>query len=221
MAVASSSTARESGGAPCWYAVHTRTGAECRVADALQDLPAVEEVLVPTVKGGAAGAAAEPLFPSYVFFLARMSQGLSASTARIPEARYLVGMRPGTPSAIPEQEMRVVRYVAGLERDVRLGPIPERGRRARVVTGPLEGVEGIVVWRNKREARVASAISVVGQAVEIVVPLDWVVLADYETGGVPYKKTHRAGRRGRKSTIREMPDANLANVVANVEDVVA
>lgn len=212
-----SRTTPESGGAPCWYAVHTRTSAECRVASALQDLSAVEEVLVPAVKTAAAGATAEPLFPSYVFFLACMSQGLPASIARIPEARYLVGMRPGIPSAIPEQEMRVVRYVAGLERDVRLGPIPERGRRARVVTGPLEGVEGIVVWRNKREARVASAISVVGQAVEIVVPLDWVVLADYETGGVPYRKTHRAGRRGRKTVVREIS----GNSVANVEDVVA
>lgn len=94
--------------------------------------------------------------------------------------------------------MALVRFVAGCERDFRLGPIPERGRRARVIAGPLEGVEGLVVWRNKREARLASAISVVGRAVEIVVPLDLVMLSGYETGGGVYKKPHRGGRRARR-----------------------
>lgn len=192
--------------APRWYAVHTRPGMEAKACEGLEPLE-LDDLLFPLLRtvvssGPAAGSnRTEPLFPSYLFILAHMTSELLARINRLAEVRYVVGSRPNVPSPIPEAEIRLVQHIAGLERDFRLGPIPERGRRARVIAGPLEGVEGLVVWRNKREARIASTISVVGQAVELVVPLDLLVLSDYDNGGVPYKQRHRGGRRARRTEL--------------------
>jgi transcription antitermination factor NusG len=177
---------------------------EAKACEGLEPLD-LDELLLPLLRtvvssGPAAGSTrVEPLFPNYLFIRAHMTSELLARINRLPEVRYVVGSRPNVPSPISEGEIRLVQHIAGLERDFRLGPIPERGRRARVIAGPLEGVEGLVVWRNKREARIASTISVVGQAVELVVPLDLLVLSDYDNGGVPYKQRHRGGRRARRT----------------------
>lgn len=74
---------------------------------------------------------------------------------QIPSVVQLVGFG-GLPTALPDEEMEILR--TGLCESLRAEPHPylQAGRRVRVVRGPLAGMEGIVVRRKNRTRLVLS-----------------------------------------------------------------
>jgi transcription antitermination factor NusG len=141
---------------PHWYAAYTRANHEKRIADRLSALE-VEHYL-PLYASLRRWKDRRvrlqlPLFPSYVFVC--LSRRDRLAILQIPGVVHLVGCK-GVPVPIPDGEIVRIReflsqgYVAEPHRYLAVG------RRVRVVNGPLQGIEGVVVNRKNRQRFVIS-----------------------------------------------------------------
>lgn len=85
-----------------------------------------------------------PLFPGYVFVRLALCERLKV--LQVPGVAKLVGFG-GLPVALPNEQVDALR--AGLAGRLHAEPHPflTAGRRVRVKTGPLQGLEGFVVRR--------------------------------------------------------------------------
>jgi transcription antitermination factor NusG len=94
-----------------------------------------------------------PLFPGYVFL--RLALRDKLRVLQIPSVVRLVGFN-GQPAALSDDEIEVLRR--GLTARLQAEPHPylSAGRRARVISGPLQGLEGIIVHRKNRSRLVIS-----------------------------------------------------------------
>jgi hypothetical protein len=107
-----------------------------------------------------------PVFAGYLFFNAGEEQrrralttNRIASTLEVADQRELVG------------QLRQIQRVLCTQTDFEWGPSLAEGDWARVVAGPLVGIEGIVLKRVKR-ARLALNVQMLSQSVTIEVDRD-------------------------------------------------
>ncbi len=116
---------------------------------------------------GRTGARVElRLFPGYVFVRIALRDRLRV--LEIPSVVRLMGFN-GLPTALPDDEMAALRN--GLARRLRAEPHPylKIGRRVRIIRGPLQGCEGILV-RKKGNLRVVLSLELIQRS--IVVDVD-------------------------------------------------
>jgi len=158
-----------------WYAAYTSANHEKRVAEQL-DVRAVEHFL-PSYASvrqwkDRRVTLQMPLFPGYVFV--RMALRDRLQVQQVPGVAHLVGF-DGTPAALPDEEIEALR--ASLESGVRAEPHPylAAGRRVRLKSGPLTGMQGILV-RRQGNFRVVISIELIQRS--LVVHVD---AADVET----------------------------------------
>lgn len=155
---------------PRWYACYTRARHEKKVDRILRERGL--ESYLPTMPRERQWKDRKkivdwPLFPSYVF--ARFTLGDMHRVLTTPGVATIVRHGPHpTPIAASELE-NVRRFVealtdSGMEAEVR--PLVEEGQRVRVVEGPFEGVEGIVLERRGRR-RVLVGLEAIGQGLEV------------------------------------------------------
>ncbi len=104
-----------------------------------------------------------PLFPGYVFVHLALCDRLQVLQA--PGVARLVGFG-GQPAALPDQEIETLRQ--GLAREMRVEPHQylKVGRRVRVRTGPLQGLEGILV-RKKKLSRFVISLDLIMRSVAV------------------------------------------------------
>ena len=88
-----------------------------------------------------------PLFPGYVFVQIALRDRLKV--LQIPGVANLVSFG-GTPVALPEGEIEALRTSLGSGLPVEPHPFLTAGRRVRIKSGPLAGLEGIVIRRRNR-----------------------------------------------------------------------
>lgn len=103
------------------------------------------------------------LFPSYVFV--RIGAQEKLRVLQVSGVVHIVSFN-GQLAALPEHEIDVLRN--GLENQVYAEPHPylRVGRKVRVVRGPMEGTEGILV-RKKDKYRVVLSIDVLMRSVAV------------------------------------------------------
>ncbi len=151
---------------PRWYAAYTCARHEKRVAQQLERrsvelfLPLYEAVH--RWKNGRAQVQL-PLFPSYLFVRIALKDRLRV--LEIPSVVRLVGFN-GLPTALPDDEMAALR--TGLARRLRAEPHPylNVGRRVRITSGPLVGLEGILL-RRKSSLRVVLSIELIRHSIAV------------------------------------------------------
>ncbi len=104
-----------------------------------------------------------PLFPGYVFVHLALRDRLQV--LQTPSVVRLVGFG-GQPVALPDQEIDSLRQ--GLTRDMRVEPHPylKVGHRVRVRTGPLQGLEGILV-RKKNISRFVISLDLIMRSLAV------------------------------------------------------
>jgi len=143
-----------------WYAVYTRARHEKRVEEQLRQRSV--ETLLPiyeTVRRWKNGRhrVQFPLFPGYAFVRIALKDRMEVM--RVPGVVRLVGFE-GKPVALPDEEMEGLRrgLTAGVE--VRPHPYLRVGRRVCVVSGPLQGMRGILV-RRKSQLRVVVSLELI------------------------------------------------------------
>jgi transcription antitermination factor NusG len=151
---------------PRWYAAYTCANREKRVAEQL----GVREVehflpLYASVRRWKDRRVMLelPLFPGYVFVRMAMRNRLQVQT--VPGVARLVGF-DGAPAALPDEEIEALR--ASLCGDVRAEPHPylTAGRRVRMKTGPLAGMEGVLL-RRKGSFRLVISIELIQRSVAV------------------------------------------------------
>jgi transcription antitermination factor NusG len=141
---------------PHWYAVYTCANHERSVSDQLMSrgvehfLPQYESVRRWKDRKMRLHL---PLFPGYVFVYLALQNRLRV--LQVPGVVRLVGF-DGHPVAVPEEEVARVRQFLNEGFQVEPHKYLQSGRRVRVKSGPLEGMEGIIVRRKNRSRLVLS-----------------------------------------------------------------
>ncbi len=151
---------------PRWYAAYTCARHEKRVAEQLQQRSV--ELFLPlyeTVHRWRNGRARVtlPLFPGYVFVHIALKDRLRV--LEIPSVVRLVGFN-GHPMPLAELEIQSIQTC--LARNFRLEPHPylRPGRRVRVKSGPLQGLEGTVL-RKKNRFRIVISFELIMRSVAV------------------------------------------------------
>jgi len=147
-----------------WYAAYTSANHEKRVAEQLGIreveffLPAYASVRQWKDRRVTLQM---PLFPGYVFV--RMALRDRSQVQQVPGVAYLVGFG-GSPAALPQGEIEALR--ASLAGGLRAEPHPylKVGHRVRVKTGPLQGLQGILV-RKKNVSRFVISLDLIMRSV--------------------------------------------------------
>jgi transcription antitermination factor NusG len=153
---------------PRWYVAQTQARHEKRVAEQLEGrgvehfLPLYERV---SRWKDRRVRLQVPLFDGYVFVRLVLRERLRA--LEIPSIVRLVGFS-GLPAVLPDIEIESLR--SGVVRKMLIEPSPYLtiGQRVRVVRGPLEGTEGILL-RKKNHLRVVISINLIRRSVALEV----------------------------------------------------
>jgi transcription antitermination factor NusG len=111
-----------------------------------------------------------PLFPGYVFLRAELSQQIRILTT--PGVLGLVGFA-GVPAIIPDAEIEAVQQTIARRMQVEPFPFLKCGDWVRIMGGPLEGLEGILV-RNKKQFRLVLSVLLLQKSVAVEVDA-WMV----------------------------------------------
>jgi transcription antitermination factor NusG len=162
---------------PRWYAAYTYARHEKRVAEHLRRI-GVESYLAlytTTRQWKQRRAQVElPLFPGYVFVRILLPERLRVLNA--PGVAYLVAGSKGEPLPLADDEVEPLRDC--LSQQLRAEPVAylSTGNRVRVVTGPLNGLQGVIVRRDGNTRFVVSidlimraiAINVEGLDLELI-----------------------------------------------------
>lgn len=137
---------KENSDRPRWYAAYTRFRCEKSVAEMLQYrevehyLPLYETVHRWRDRNARVQL---PLFPSYLFVYTSLHDRIRALT--VPGVVGLVG-HP-TPQPLDDQEVQGIRQYLSHSLPVQPHAYIRQGKRVRVKSGPLAGLEGFVVRR--------------------------------------------------------------------------
>ncbi len=102
-----------------------------------------------------------PLFPGYVFV--RLALRDRFQVLQAPGVARLVGFG-GQAAALPDQEIETLRQGLAGEMCVEPHPYLKVGHRVRVRTGPLQGLEGILV-RKKKLSRFVISLDLIMRSV--------------------------------------------------------
>ncbi len=151
---------------PRWYVAYTCANHEKRVVEQLEQR-AVESFLpvYETVRRWKDRRVRLqlPLFPGYVFVRIALRDRLRV--VQIPSVVRLVGFN-SLPTALPDEEVETLRN--GLVRQLRVEPHPYLtvGRRVRIKSGPLAGLEGILA-RKRGNFRVVLSIDLIMKSMAV------------------------------------------------------
>ncbi len=107
----------------------------------------------------------QPLFPNYVFIFARIDR--RAAILHAPGIYDFV-RHGGSPAPIPFEEIAAVRRIVEKGLSVEPHPFLRFGDRVRLRTGPLEGMEGILV-RKKTLYRLVISVELLVRSVAVEV----------------------------------------------------
>jgi transcription antitermination factor NusG len=149
-----------------WYAAYTSANHEKRVSEQL----GVREVehFLPLYASlrrwkDRRVKLALPLFPGYVFVRTALLSRLQV--LQVSGVVRLVGF-DGSPAALPEDEIEALR--TSLRDGLRAEPHPylTKGRRVRVLAGPLAGLTGILL-RRKSGARFVVSVDLIQRSVAV------------------------------------------------------
>ncbi len=151
-----------------WYAVTTRHQHERMVADALTQKGF--ETFLPLYSTARRWKDRTkilnlPLFPSYIFLKGGLDRRLQILTT--PGLVGVVSFS-GRPGIIPETEIEAIRRVISGRLRVEPCPYLKCGERVRVRSGPLEGVEGILI-RRRTLCRLVLSVELLGRSVAVEV----------------------------------------------------
>ncbi len=153
---------------PPWFAVWTRSRAEKAVHEQLERKGI--EVFLPTVPRWSHWKDRRkriewPLFPGYCF--ARFDPADSLRILTCSGVATIVSF-DGKPAPVPDAEVEAVRRLVTSDLQYDPCPLIREGSRVEVIYGPLKGVTGLLVKKDKH-ARLVLSVELIGRAVATTV----------------------------------------------------
>jgi transcription antitermination factor NusG len=168
MLLMSTQSSRRADTSSDWYAVYTRHQHEKTIARILENkgfaifLPLYES---PRRWGDRIKLLSLPLLPCYVFVKGGLDRRLDILTT--PGIHCFVS-RAGEPALIPTVQIDGIRRAVEMGGRVEPHPFLKIGDWVRVKSGPLEGIQGILV-RNKNLCRLVLSVEMLGKAAAVEV----------------------------------------------------
>jgi transcription antitermination factor NusG len=153
---------------PSWYAVYTKANHEKHVAQQLRQR-SIENLLplYVTVRRWKDRRVRlqVPLFAGYVFVRFVIRDRLQV--LQIPSVVHLVSFA-GQPVPLPEEDIHAIQNCLSHGNKVEPHPYLQIGRRTRLKSGPLQGLEGVVL-RRKNRTRFILSLDLIMRSVEVEV----------------------------------------------------
>ncbi len=151
---------------PLWYAAYTNANHEKRVTQHLENR-SVEHFL-PLYESARRWKDRRvrlqmPLFPGYVFVKLALRDRLQL--LQIPGVVQLVSFN-GHPAPLPQEDIQAIRNCLGHGPQFEPHPYLNAGRRVRVTSGPLRGLDGIVL-RRKNKTRFILSFELIMRSVAV------------------------------------------------------
>lgn len=152
-----------------WYVVYTKSGNELNVKHLLDIQLATEniKVLVPRRKliekrKGQKVVVFKTVFPGYVFVHIDMND---ANYYKIIEVPGVIGILKNDcyPVSVPPHEMKVVLSLTEKSEVIDYSTVVYIGGFAKVIDGPLKGLEGHIVDIDKRKQRARVRVDIMGE----------------------------------------------------------
>ena len=157
---------------PQWYALYTRSHCEQLVHDQLAAkgfavfLPKME---VWSRRGGIRHLISTPMFPSYLFLHHLMDKISFIQVHKVRGLVRILGERWDRLSVIPEREIEAIQRVLYAELPVIPHPYLREGQRARILHGPLAGVEGILVQSKPNKGLLVLSVELLRRSIAVEV----------------------------------------------------
>ncbi|MGO9950873.1 MAG: UpxY family transcription antiterminator [Dissulfurispiraceae bacterium] len=152
-----------------WYVVHVRSRHEFSVKERL--LKSGIEAFLPIVERlsqwkDRKKLVSFPLFPGYLFINLHITSHEKLDVIKTPGVVRFIGQTPGEPEPVPDEQILYLKRL--VESKVAIDPYPylKEGNKVRIKSGPLAGVEGILVERKGMHHLVLS-VDILRQGVSI------------------------------------------------------
>jgi transcription antitermination factor NusG len=161
---------------PRWYAIHSRSRHERKVAAELDRLG--QEVFLPEYQTWSRRRdrrkqVKKNLFPGYLFVRARLTPEVRLAILQAPSVVRIVGIRH-QPVPIPDDEVESVRLLLGVSEDAEPLANLVAGKKVQVMQGPLRGVIGRVA-SSGRGKRIVVSVELLGRSVAATLDTDALV----------------------------------------------
>jgi transcriptional antiterminator NusG len=153
---------------PAWYCIHTQTRKEGEVKTALQQqgleifLPIVS---VPSRRRDRKVTLHVPLFPGYLFINAQIDTKVFHKIIKTHYVFRLLGN--SQPASIPEAEVAAIKAIVAGDRPYYPWRFLEKGKKVRVIDGPLAGVEGVILERSQQKRRLVVGVELFRRSVAV------------------------------------------------------
>jgi transcriptional antiterminator NusG len=106
-----------------------------------------------------------PLFPGYLFINTELSVENRLKVIKTKGIIRMLGNK-GTPTAIPENQIEAIRRIVDSNKEISHYPYIKTGQMVRVMSGPLNGVEGIFV-ADKGKGKLIISIDILHRSVSV------------------------------------------------------
>lgn len=166
-------------GAP-WHVLWTHSNCEDLVGGQLRAAgfhPFVPRVESWARRNGSRRAVRVPLFPGYVFLNDALDKARHVEVRKARGVVAVLGEGWERPAVVPEGEIEAIRKLADARVPAFLHPYLKEGRRVRIESGPLAGVEGILLRVRPDKGLLVLSVELLQRSVAVEVDCTQVVAA--------------------------------------------
>jgi transcription antitermination factor NusG len=153
-----------------WSVLWTHSNTERRVEEQLRGKGF--DTFLPMVKSWSRRRGAQlpillPMFPGYVFVRQVVDKRSYIELLKARGVVKVLGERWDSPAAVPDDEIETIRRVAGADVPVFPYPFLREGQRVRIVDGPLEGLEGILIATKPEKGLLVVSVDLLRRSVAV------------------------------------------------------
>ncbi len=151
-----------------WYVIQTHCRAESRVQAALQRKGLevfFPQEAVPKLRRGRKVLLHLPLFQSYLFIHTRLDLTVVHQIIKVDGVLRFLGN--GDPAPVPPEQIESIRTIVNGDRQYYPWRYLEKGKKVRVIDGPMAGVVGTLIARKDKQRRLVVAVELFQRSVAV------------------------------------------------------
>lgn len=151
-----------------WYVIQTHCRTETRVQMALQRkgldvfLP---QMIIPKMRRGRKAMVNLPLFQSYLFVHTHIDSMVFHQILKVDGVMRFLGS--GGPVPVAPEQIESIRTIVDGDRHYYPWRYLEKGKKVRVIDGPMAGVVGTLIARKDRQRRIVVAVELFQRSVAV------------------------------------------------------
>jgi transcription antitermination factor NusG len=108
-----------------------------------------------------------PLFPGYLFVYSSLEHRSYYEIIRQKSVLRLLGGQPGLPTPVPAEVVASIDAIVAGRQPCYPWPYLKRGKKVRIMAGPLAGTAGVIVRTHDRKRRLVVAVELFQRSVAV------------------------------------------------------